>query len=161
MSRKTAREMIESKTEVYFDENVEPRGNWKLHGKMVIPPAPEYEDVMKKVPEGKLLTQDVIRNYFAKKYNADFCCPLVTGIFVNLVAKAAEEDIVNQGKKIDEVTPYWRTLKTDGELNPKYPGGIEAQAAKLKAEGHEIELSRTGKPKSVKDFDKKIHNILA
>lgn len=159
MARKTAREKLESKTEVYIDENVEPRGNWKLSGKMVIPPAPEYEDVMRKVPKGKVITQTEIRDYFAGKYKADFCCPMVTGIFVGLVARAAEEDMADRGMKIDEITPYWRTLKSGGDLNPKYPGGLEAQAAKLKAEGFEIEKSRTGKPKRVKDYEKRLAKI--
>ena len=35
-------------------------------------------------------------------------------------------------------TPYWRTLKANGELNEKYPNGIEAQKEKLEAEGHTI-----------------------
>ena len=35
-------------------------------------------------------------------------------------------------------TPYWRTLKAGGELNPKYPGGAEAQKEKLEAEGHTV-----------------------
>ncbi|MBN2100687.1 MGMT family protein [Candidatus Dojkabacteria bacterium] len=158
MARKTAREMLNSKTELMI-KDVEPRGNWKMHGKMVIPPAPEYEELMKKVPKGKLITQEEIRDYFSKKYKADFCCPMVTGIFVGLVAKAAEEDMEERGKKIDEITPYWRTLKAGGELNPKYPGGTEAHVAKLKAEGHEIELSRTGKPKRVKDYENSLIKI--
>ena len=41
-----------------------------------------------------------------------------------------------EGKK--KITPWWRTLKTSGELNPKYPGGVAAQSKLLKAEGHEI-----------------------
>jgi alkylated DNA nucleotide flippase Atl1 len=36
---------------------------------------------------------------------------------------------------IDDVTPYWRTLKAGGRLNEKYPGGVEAQKAMLEAEG--------------------------
>jgi alkylated DNA nucleotide flippase Atl1 len=36
------------------------------------------------------------------------------------------------------VTPYWRTLKGTGELNPKYPGGLAEQKRRLRAEGHEI-----------------------
>ena len=53
-----------------------------------------------------------------------------------------------------KVTPYWRVIKADGSLNPKFPGGVSAQAKRLEAEGHIIELSRTGKPKKVKDFEK-------
>ena len=40
-------------------------------------------------------------------------------------------------RQADE-TPYWRTLKANGELNPKYPGGVQAQRQKLEAEGHTI-----------------------
>ena len=32
--------------------------------------------------------------------------------------------------------PFWRTLKKDGELNPKYPGGVEYQKEMLEKEGH-------------------------
>ena len=70
-----------------------------------------------------------------------------------MAAKAAVEDIANGSK---DTTPYWRTLKEGGLLNPKYPGGVEAQAERLKAEGHEIELDRSGKPKRVKDWEKKL-----
>lgn len=148
--RKTAREMIDSNNKLQIEENVKPRG--ELKGKMVIPPAKEYEELMVKVSKGKIVTQTELRDYFAQKYHANFCCPLVTGIFVNLVAKASEEDLLAD-KKIDEIVPYWRTLRSNGELNPKYPGGVEAQASKLKAEGHEIQPNRKGRPKRVKDFN--------
>ena len=35
-------------------------------------------------------------------------------------------------------TPWWRTLKAGGELNPKYPGGIEALTVLLAKEGHQV-----------------------
>lgn len=57
-----------------------------------------------------------------------------------------------EGKK--NTTPYWRTVKAGGQLNEKYPGGAEAQAVHLTAEGHDIELDKTGKPRRVKDFEK-------
>ena len=70
-----------------------------------------------------------------------------------MAARAAEEDTA-EGKA--NITPYWRTLKGKGELNEKYPGGLDAQARKLKAEGHTIELDRAGKPKRVKDWESKL-----
>jgi len=155
--RKTAREMLDSKNEVRIEKKVKPRGS--MRGSMVIPPATEYEELMKKVPRKKVITLTEIREYFADKYKVNFCCPLVSGIFVNLVAKAAEEDMEQRDMKIDEVTPYWRTLKSGGELNPKYPGGLEAHASKLKEEGHEIELNRNGKPKKVKDYSDRIYKL--
>jgi hypothetical protein len=73
-----------------------------------------------------------------------------------MAAKAAVEDIANGSSG---ATPYWRTLKSKGELNEKYPGGLEAQAEKLRAEGHEIEVDRAGKPKRVKGWEKKLVTI--
>ena len=76
---------------------------------------------------------------------------MTTGIFAGIAARAAEE-MATEGKK--EITPYWRTLKSKGELNEKYPGGVEAQAARLEEEGHTIELGKGNKPRKVKDFEK-------
>ena len=53
-----------------------------------------------------------------------------------------------------DITPYWRTVKSKGELNEKYPGGVEAQAKHLRAEGHSIEMNKAGQPKRVKDWEK-------
>ena len=79
-----------------------------------------------------------------------------TGIFVGIAARAAEE-MLAEGKK--DITPYWRTVKSGGELNEKYPGGVEAQAAHLKEEGHTIETDKAGKPKRVKDWEKKLVEV--
>jgi hypothetical protein len=73
-----------------------------------------------------------------------------------MAARAAEEDAA-EGKK--DITPYWRTMKGKGELNEKYPGGIAEQAKKLKAEGHAIEKDKAGKPKRVKEWEKKLVKI--
>ncbi len=104
-------------------------------GKMVIPAPREVDELMRKVPRGKLTTINELRAALARKHRADFGCPITTGIFAWIAAHAAEEAIA-EGRK--RVTPYWRTLKTGGELNPKYPGGIEALRERLVAEGHEV-----------------------
>lgn len=99
--------------------------------KMFFAPAPTYDAIMKKIPEGKLTTVADIRVYLAKENQADFTEPLTAGIFVSICAWASHQ-------RDTDKTPYWRTLKTNGELNPKYPGGIEAQKELLEAEGHTI-----------------------
>lgn len=73
-----------------------------------------------------------------------------------MAARAAEEDAA-AGK--NDFTPYWRTLKGKGELNEKYPGGLETQAKHLKTEGHTIEMNKAGKPKRVKDWEKKLVEV--
>jgi len=123
---------------------------------MLIPKPTDVDEVMRQVAHGKLATVATIREYLAKKYEVDFTCPLTTGIFTWIAANAAEEDFA-EGKK--NITPYWRTLKADGSLNPKYPGGTDAQAERLIAEGHEIIPAKGKKPPKVKDFEKKLQKL--
>ncbi len=118
-------------------------------GTFVIPAPREVDEIMKKVPEGKLITINQIRQILAKKHNATIACPITTGIFAWIAAHAAEEARA-KGKK--DITPWWRTLKTGGILNEKYPGGIERQKELLEKEGHEI--IQKGKKYVVADFEK-------
>jgi hypothetical protein len=104
-------------------------------GTFVIPAPLEVDAAMKKIRRGKLTTIDAIRKALAKKHGTTIACPITTGIFAWIAAHAADED-QNDGRT--RITPYWRTLKTGGELNPKYPGGIKNLRARLAAEGHRI-----------------------
>jgi alkylated DNA nucleotide flippase Atl1 len=122
-------------------------------GTVVIPAPREVDEIMRSVPKGRLITINQIRARLAKKHGATIGCPITTGIFAGIAARAAGEDAA-EGKK--DITPYWRTLKVGGVLSEKYPGGAEAQAQKLKAEGHTIETDRKGKPKKVKDFERSL-----
>ena len=99
--------------------------------KMFFAPPIEYDRIMKQIPYGKVITVGLIREYFARQNGADFTDPITAGIFVSIAAWASNQ-------RSEDETPYWRTLKANGELNPKYPGGIEAQKAKLEAEGHTV-----------------------
>ncbi|AIQ62474.1 methylated DNA-protein cysteine methyltransferase [Paenibacillus stellifer] len=99
--------------------------------RMYFAPPVDYDRVMKAVPLGKVITTGQIRDAFAKANHADFTDPITAGIFVSIAAWASEQ-------RNDDKTPYWRTLKADGELNPKYPGGVGKQKQKLEAEGHTI-----------------------
>ena len=119
-------------------------------GTFVIPSPMEVDAIMKKVPEGGLITINQIRAILAREHGANFACPITTGIFAWVAAHAADEDAADG---IADITHYWRTLKSGGELNPKYPGGVEAQAARLREEGHTIEPGRGKKPPRVKEFD--------
>src|SRR5438105_1907129 len=94
-------------------------------GTVAIPAPAEVDAIMRKVPRGKLITINQIRTIVAKRHGGTIGCPITCGIFAWIAAHAAEEDVA-AGKK--RITPYWRTLKSDGELNPKYPGGIRKLA---------------------------------
>ena len=121
--------------------------------RMYFAPPLEYDRVMKSIPIGKVITIGKIREYFARLGNADFTDPLTAGIFVSIVAWASEQ-------RQEDKTPYWRTLKADGELNPKYPGGIQAQKEKLEAEGHIIiQRGRTNIRYYVESFENALYSL--
>lgn len=118
--------------------------------KMYFAPPIEYDKVMKLVPCGKVITIGEIREYFARMSGADFTEPITAGIFASIAAWASHQRKENQ-------TPYWRTLKAGGELNPKFPGGIELQKELLEAEGHIIlKKGRKNLRYYVKDYQKSL-----
>jgi alkylated DNA nucleotide flippase Atl1 len=118
---------------------------------VVIPAPIEVDEVMRNVPEGRLITINDIRKLLARKHNATIGCPITTGIFAWIAANAAEEQ---RQKGERNITPYWRTLKTGGVLNDKYPGGIEGQKLLLEKEGHKI--VQKGRKYVVKDYKKSL-----
>lgn len=121
--------------------------------RMYFAPPIDYDRVMREVPYGKVTTVGEIRDYFAKLSGADFTEPITAGIFVSIAAWASYQ------RSADE-TPYWRTLKANGELNEKYPGGIEEQRQKLEAEGHTvIQKGRKNIRCYVKDYEKVLFDL--
>jgi hypothetical protein len=104
-------------------------------GTFVIPAPREVDAMMKSIRSGKVTTIDAIRRALATRHGATIACPMTTGIFAWIAAHAADES-EQAGRK--RITPYWRTLKAGGELNPKYPGGIKNLRARLAAEGHRV-----------------------
>ena len=82
--------------------------------RMYFAPPIDYDKVMKQIPYGKVITVGKIREYFAIQKGADFTEPITAGIFVSIAAWASSQ-------RSEDETPYWRTLKANGELNAKYP----------------------------------------
>ncbi|MGI5855913.1 MAG: MGMT family protein [Candidatus Merdivicinus sp.] len=121
--------------------------------RMFFAPPLAYDAVMKAVPCGKVTTVGEIRAYFARENHADFTDPITAGIFVSIAAWASAQ-------RNEEKTPFWRTLKANGELNPKYPGGVEEQKRRLEAEGHTV--LRKGKKNFryfVADYEKALFHL--
>jgi len=104
-------------------------------GTFVIPAPMEVDELMRRVPKGRLTTMDELRKTLARRHGATIACPITTGIFAWIAAHAAAEAAAEGVKR---TTPFWRTLKSAGELNPKYPGGIAGIKGRLFAEGHTV-----------------------
>lgn len=98
--------------------------------RVVLVPPMEVNELIKEVPEGMVTTLNEICEALAKKHDADYCCTLTTGIFVMIAANAA----VEMATKV----PYWRTIKNNGGLNAKFPGGMEQHKKLLAKEGHQF-----------------------
>lgn len=121
--------------------------------RMFFAPPMDYDRLMKQIPSGRLTTVGKIREYLAKTNQADFTEPITAGIFVSIAAWASHQ-------RLDDETPYWRTLKANGELNPKYPGGVQAQKARLEAEGHTvIQRGRTNVRYFVKNYEAALFDL--
>jgi alkylated DNA nucleotide flippase Atl1 len=116
---------------------------------MVVPKPTDIYNIMKNVPQGKLITTSEIRTLLSRQYNVDTACPLTTGIFVNISANASVE--------LNDDMPYWRTLKSKGEINLKFPNAPEEQITLLENEGFEI---FTKGKKNIKYFVKDYEDYL-
>lgn len=141
--------MMHKETDMPKIQIVTDEASVKKYGgeKMYFAPPLTYDMIMKKIPCGQVVTVGMIRDYLARENGADFTDPITAGIFVSIVAWASYQ-------RTEDETPYWRTLKANGELNPKYPGGLEAQREKLEAEGHTIiRKGRTNIRYYVKDYE--------
>ena len=117
---------------------------------LLIPHPKHVEALMRKPRKGKLITQQQIRETLAKKHRAEASCPITTGIFIRIAAEAADED-ARAGKK--KTTSYWRTVRPNGKLVDKLPGGVRRQATRLRKEGHRIRDGR------VVDFEKRLQRL--
>lgn len=120
-------------------------------GTVVIPAPLEVDELMRRVKRGQVTTINEIRVALARKHRATIGCPITTGIFAWIAANAAAQEQA-AGKK--RITPYWRTLKTGGILNEKYPGGVLGQKKLLEAEGHQV--VKKGKKYVVADYEKSL-----
>ena len=101
-------------------------------GMQVLPSPLEIREVMRSIPSGEVMTAKELCVVLAQKHDVDIACPYTTGILMNIVARAIEEDE-------NDDTPWWRTLGSCAELKPKYPNAPEEQMALLEAEGFSFE----------------------
>ncbi|MDP2952596.1 MAG: MGMT family protein, partial [Chloroflexota bacterium] len=106
---------------------------------------------VRRVPKGKLVTVAQVRERLARDFQADFTCPLCSGIFLRISAEAAEED---RAKGKADITPYWRVVKDDGSLNDKFPGSPALQATRLQEEGYILLPGQGKKPPRVQDWER-------
>jgi hypothetical protein len=71
---------------------------------------------------GKRINIKTLRKDLAIAHNADYTCPVTTGIFLRIVAEANYEKL-QQGKRFKEITPFWRAIEPNSALAKKLTFG--------------------------------------
>jgi alkylated DNA nucleotide flippase Atl1 len=157
MAKKTAiQQLNDPKKQTHIVSPI-PQGfiGWNEHNSMVVSTPYEVDSLIRQIPNGRLTTLEHLRKHLAGKHKADMACPVSTAIFINVTARATEE---YRALGETELTPYWRVLRTKGLLNPKYPGGEEAQKEKLEAEGFTVTRTKSGY--KVEEYESFVFNEL-
>lgn len=133
--RKTAVQKRDGAAEPVVKLLAEPKSSAFPAGRMLIPSPNAVAAVINTVPAGRLLTLSALRRSLALTYGADYTCPITTGIFLRIVADAAEEERMHGARS---TTPWWRVVRDDGTLFIKLPGGVKRHAESLESEGIEV-----------------------
>jgi alkylated DNA nucleotide flippase Atl1 len=117
-------------------------------GRMLKPCAATVAALVAKIPAGQVVTTDSLRRTLADQFGVEVACPYDTKM---ALLEISNDSSLNQsGLNV----PFWRVVKANGELNPKYPGGLEAQVALLQSEGFTVDDS--GKKPRIKPFKDKL-----
>jgi alkylated DNA nucleotide flippase Atl1 len=129
----SALEKLRKPQEPKIERLTEAMANWgPIGARMVVSTPAEVDGLIRKIPKGKLASVNTLRDALAKRHGADIACPITTGIFAGISAKAAAEE---EEMGIKRTAPWWRVIKSDGKLNEKFPGGVAEHKRRLSAEG--------------------------
>jgi hypothetical protein len=88
-------------------------------GSNMLIPTPKIIDIyIQEIGVGKRIDTKTLRKDLALAHNADYTCPVTTGIFLRIVAEANYEKL-QQGKNVEEITPFWRVIEPNSVLAKK------------------------------------------
>jgi len=91
------------------------------------------------VPIGTTITMSALRARLAARFGADRTCPLMTGMFVKIIAGAVADDLAQRHRAR---WPVWRLVGDDGRLSTTWPLDALYRATRLREEG--VRLGRKG-----------------
>jgi hypothetical protein len=76
------------------------------------------DEYIQEIGFGRRIDSKTLRKDLAIEHNADYTCPVTTGIFLRIVAEANYEKL-QQGKRLEEITPFWRVIEPNSALAKK------------------------------------------
>lgn len=92
---------------------------------------------IKNIPEGHTTTLQQMRKDLAAEYNAQYSCPITSGIFLRIVAEAAYEQY-EKGTPVSKITPFWRMIDSKSPTAKKLSFGMDFVKEQRKKEGVSI-----------------------
>lgn len=104
-------------------------------GRMLISSPREIDGIVRRIPEGRVLTVESLRTSLARNHRADYTCPITTEAFLQIAAAAAEAERSTANSR---VAPYWRVVRDDGSLVEFSSGTFAAQVRRLTEEGIDV-----------------------
>lgn len=94
----------------------------KAGNTMLISSPGEIANYLSRIPSGETRTMDRLRNELARKAGANAMCPVTTAIYLRVVAEVALTDLA-EGRRLDEVVPFWRVVTPDSKVAKKLSCG--------------------------------------
>lgn len=80
------------------------------------------EAYIRNIPKGSHTSLQQIRKDLAAEHNAEYSCPITTGIFLRIVAEAAHEEYM-AGKPLKKIAPFWRMIDSKSPAAKKLAFG--------------------------------------
>jgi hypothetical protein len=90
-----------------------------------------------RVPAGATLSVSQLRSRLAGRFGAERTCPLMTGMFVKILAGVVAEDLAQRRQPR---WPVWRLVNDNGTLSTTWPLDALYRATRLRQEG--VKLGR-------------------
>ncbi len=91
------------------------------------------DNYIKQIPEGKKVSVLSMRKDLAIENNAEYTCPVTTGIFLRIVAEANYERYT-QTNSLKDISPFWRIIEPNSALVKKLTFGNNFIIEQRKAE---------------------------
>ena len=114
-------------------------------GQMVKPALATVRNVVRGVRKGKLVTMEQVQQKLASDFGVEAACPARITKALQLIAQEPRP------------AGYWRVVKKNGALIPKFPDGVRGHAALLKREGFQIDTKK--KSPSVVDYQSNLATL--
>ncbi|MEQ8424376.1 MAG: hypothetical protein RIA63_06680 [Cyclobacteriaceae bacterium] len=104
------------------------------NSKMLIATPKIIDDYVRQIPKGSSTTLQTMRKDLAITYQAEYTCPVTTGIFLRIVAEAAHEEF-KSGIPTEKIAPFWRVVDDKSKLAKKVTFGASFIKQQRKKEG--------------------------